>query len=115
MEATFIGTTLDAIIVALAGALVTILISASRSLIKSFKRHKKEHKHIQDNLDEVRENFKTARKRELTKDFLHFERQGYVTTLELEVWLNGFDNYVKLGGNSYMQDLKERIQDLELR
>ena len=92
---------INAIISTLAGSGITYF------LVK-FNKHTREHSLIRANL-------KIARKRELTKDYKFHKRRGYISEHELDVWMEGYDQYKELDGNSFIDCLKEEIEKIKIK
>lgn len=64
-------------------------------------------------LDQLNENDKHVIKQTLVKDYHYFvEEEGWIDDFNLDSILLLYSDYKKLGGNSYVHDLIDKIKDL---
>ena len=86
-----------------------------RELPDIFKRHADEHKSINLNQTILMRSNLSQIKNTLVDKYNQSMERGYITPYELDAWHQMFDSYTELGGNGFVEAIKEQIDELPTR
>jgi len=86
-----------------------------RELPSILKLHANEHKSISHLLEVLQRSNLSHAKSKLLEKYSKAKENGYISAYELDTWHLMYDSYREMGGNGFIETLKEQIDDIPIR
>ena len=85
-----------------------------KELIPVLKEHKQIHDKINTSLDMILRSHLSDKRDRMVQSAMCSIKQGYMGLYERETWYSQYESYKELGGNGFIEELKDKIDHLPI-